>query len=58
VQVVLCGDMVINTEIVEFFIENVKHLQVKTIATSRAKKLKSGMGVSKSLSWRGLKFPI
>ena len=33
-------------------------MRVKTTAISGAKKLKSGMGISRSLSWRGLKFPI
>ena len=47
VQVVLCGDAVINTKVVESLTENEKHPPLKAIVTSGDKKLK--------LAWANLR---
>ena len=58
VQVVLCVDMVINTENVQIIteMESICHSRQPTPLEPR--KLKSDMGKSKSISRQGLKSPI
>ena len=55
VQIVLCGDVIMKLLKCN---RNEKHPPLNTIDTSGAKKLKSGMGKSRSTSQPGLKFPI
>ena len=57
VQVILCAHVLITTKIIEIITE-LKNPPLKTVVTSMAKKLKSNMDTSRSISRQILKSPI